>query len=543
MSNSKILVDQAEKDRALRDALIRKAALARREPSEFFNLVIREEHGNRDHIKCAPHQKVIFSFVSFYDRCVVRLPPGYSKSYTMATMSMWLIGKDPTARGAIISATQEQAIKPVAMVRDYIGQPNEFPELQLVFPGLKPSKNLHDAWTQTKLVVDRPAGIRDPSLIAIGLNGALPGARLSWILVDDILTEENTRTDEGRKSVKRWFNTTVLSRRDVKNSKVVVTNTAWHPDDLTFALEKAGWPTLSMTASGDITLINAPEYDSPHIRPSKKPGEVYRLTAHDHPTYDEKEIVPLWPTRFSKEVLDEFRKSMPSFEYQQLFENKPRSETDSRCKREWIESCKSKARDRGYYTTVLSYNGSNPTFTGVDLGVGMEAKHGRTALFTFEILPDNMRRILNIESGHWQGPEIIQRISSVTSRFNSIARVENNAAQKFILDFALEQNASLLVESHHTGMNKLNSDYGIECLFVELENGAWLIPNMPNGDMTPEISEFVEACMAYNPKDHTADILMAAWLAREEARAVGFGSSAQTRHEEMNSVIGNLFMR
>ena len=536
-------ITQIQKDQALVDGLIRKAAQARKNPADFFNFTIREEHGQRNHIKCLPHQIVLFEFAMFYERCVLRLPPGFSKTYTMACLGLWLLGKDPTARGAVISASQEQAIKPVGMIRDYISNPDEFPELRLVFPNLKPSSDPSSPWTQTKLVVARPAGIRDPSVIAIGLNGALPGARLSWILVDDILTEENTRTEEGRKAVKRWFSTTVLSRRDVKNSKVVVMNTVWDRDDLTFALEKGGWPTLTMSATGDITISNAPDFDTNQIRPSKKPGEIYRLTAHDKPTFDEDEKVPLWPEKFSIEVLDGFKKSMPSFEYKQLFENLPRDESDCRCKREWLDACKAKARERGYFNMLKQYEGNNPTFTGIDIGVGFKEAHGKSVLFTFEILPDNLRRIINIVAGHWDGPTIIHHISSVTTRFNSIARCETNSSQKFIMDFALEQNSSLLINAHQTGMNKLSSDFGVESMFVEIENGAWLIPNGPNGDMETEIEEFYNACLTYSPRDHTSDYLMAAWLAREEARHIGYGSATQSRHEDLQNLIGDLFSR
>jgi hypothetical protein len=402
---------------------------------------------------------------------------------------------------------------------------------------------MHDAWTQTKLVVDRPAGIRDASLVAIGLAGALPGARLSWILVDDILTEENTRTEEGRRMVKRWFDTTVLSRRDVKGSKIVVTNTAWHPDDLTYALEATGWPTLSMTADGDIAISNSPDFDSIEIRPSKKPGDVYRLAAHDREQYDHEEKIPLWPSRFSREVLDEFKRAMPAFEYDQLYSNKPRSESDSRCKLEWIELCKSKARERGVYSLAHNYNGSNLTVTGVDLGIGLDARHDKTAFFTFEILPDGYRKILDIQTGRWTGSEIIDRLCDITTRYNSICRVETNQGQAFLMQFAMERNASLLLRPHFTGTNKGHPEHGLEALFIELENGAWLIPNDPSGNMPEEVAAWCKECLWYTPKKHTADVLIATWLAREEARACGCGTPAQSRRETVDNIVGNIFAR
>jgi len=518
-----------ERDQLLLAGLLRRAAEGRRDPSAFFSFVMREEHGERRRIKATPHQRVLFSFVSHHDRCVVRMPPGFSKTYCMSALSMQLLGQDNTARGAVISSTQEQASKVVGIVRDYIGKPDQFPELRLVFPELRPSTDVHDPWTQVKLCVARPAGIRDPSLCAVGYGGALPGSRLSWILVDDILDEENTRTPHGRRAVKRWFDTTVLSRRDVRGSKIVVTNTAWHPDDLTYALEASGWPTLTMTAEGDIEVSNAdPGWDTPDIRPSRKPGEVYRLAAHDVGEVDADEAVPLWPTRFSADVLAEIKSSMPAFEYAQLYKIRPRSDEDARCKREWIERCKARAREAGVFGLVPKYDGEDATFTGVDLAVGQTDEHARTSFFTFRVMPNGVRVPLDIESGRWTGPEIVRRLADKTRRYNSIARVENNAAQEFLIQFALDQNAALLVRAHTTGRNKVHPEHGVEALFVEIENGAWLIPNDPSGNCPEPVQEWIDAMLYYKPPPaHTEDVLMACWFAREEARECGFGSVAR----------------
>lgn len=514
-----------ERDRLLLEAVVRRTVEARQDPAKCFSFVMREEHGERRRIKAAPHQRVLFSFVMHHPRSVVRMPPGFSKTYTMGLLSMFNLGQDPTARGVVISSTQEQAAKVVGMCRDYIGNPEQFPELRAVFPGLAPSANVHDAWTQTKLVVERPSGIRDASLVAVGYSGGvLPGSRLSWILVDDILDVENTATPNARRAVKRWFDTTVLSRRDVSGSKIVVTNTSWHPDDLTYALEASGWPTISMNALGDIELTNAdPEWDCPDIRPSRKPGEVYRLTAHDEGEFDTDETTPLWPTRFTADVLAEFKRTMPPAEWAQLYMNRARSDEDSRCKREWIERCKSLAREAGVHGLVDRYEGHRATFTGVDLGIGQEDEHARTAFFTFEVAENGRRRILDIEMGRWRGPEIVQRLADKTRIFNSIARVENNAAQEFLLQFALEQNAALLIRAHTTGRNKVHPEHGVEALFVEIQNGAWLIPNDPQGNCPAVVQEWVDSCLYYKASQHTPDVMMACWFAREEARECGFG--------------------
>lgn len=277
------------------EALLGEADAARKSVPRFFDFVMRHEKTNAP-LKCAPHQRLIFEFVAAHPRCVIRMPVGTSKTYMMSSLTMHLLGEDPTSRGCFVSATQEQAKKPVSMVRDYIDASQE---LRLVFPKLQKSSRKTDQWTQDTIVVARPAGIRDPSLRAVGLDGAIDGSRLNWIVVDDILNRENTSTKAARMKVREWFDTSVLSRIDPDGGRIVVTNTPWHLEDLTHGLEKAGWPTITIGVSGDIELSNCDDFDSVEIVPSAKQGEVYRLSAHNEPRNDRgcviENTVPLWP--------------------------------------------------------------------------------------------------------------------------------------------------------------------------------------------------------------------------------------------------------
>jgi len=382
-------------------------------------------------------------------------------------------------------------------------------------------------------------------------------------VVDDILDEENTRTPEGRKKVKRWFDTTVLTRRDVRNAKIVVTNTPWHHEDLTYALEEAGWPTLALDCDGNIVITNAPDWDTDEIRPSKdnkardesatlsrkellelERAEKFRLATHDPDPVDE---VTLWPDMFTRDVLDKIREAMAEFEFNQLYRMIPRSDEDALCKRDWIELCKAKARAEGIYGLTQSYRGANPTFTGVDLAVGRGDEHGFTALFTFEVLPDNRRRILDIEFGRWGGPVIVRKIAEKTEAYGSIARVENNAAQEFILQFTLDMDITVPIQAHHTGKNKADPTFGVISLFIELEHGAWLIPNDPAGRCENAVQKWIDECVYYRPPpQHTGDVLMASWFAREQAKECGFASTQQNKRSELSaggSIAANLLAR
>jgi hypothetical protein len=494
----------------------------------------------------------------------------------MATLSMFNLGLDCTERGAIISSTAEQASKPLGMVRDYIAnKDNQHPELRLVFPELQQSPHEDDPWTQTKIVVKRPSGIRDPSLKAVGVGGALPGSRLRWINVDDILDEENTRNHDGRSRVNGWFMSTVLSRADAKDSRLCVTNTPWHREDLTYKLEEAGFPTLEMNIEGQVSITNT-DWDTDEVRPSYAiRGSVCRLASHDSESYgapeairlraddpleekgehilfegnaslgrpvepfDVAESIPLWPERYDREVIDkkkvDYKNSM--HEYNRLFMLRTRSEEGARVQKEWIERAKLLGRTLGMYHFVSEYLGPNLTVTGVDLAVSRKKGSDFTCFVTVELVPNitfdlredgvvrsitlrNARRILEVDIGRWKGRTIVDKLIDKCKRYNSIARVETNAAQDFLRQWTIDEDTSVPVKAHNTGRNKIDPRYGVESVFVELENGAWIFPSDIGGAAPEALQVVIDDCLYYNPTAHTGDGLMATWLAREQIRAI-----------------------
>jgi hypothetical protein len=553
--------ESGTRDRRVLRALLGRAERARKDLTRFFDFVMKEEktHGR---LRAAAHQRVLFDFVFFHQRSVVRMPVGFTKTFCMASITLYLIGTDPTERGAVISASREQAEKPLSMVQDYIeDESDQFAELHLTFPELRPSRRVKDPWTQHKLVVDRPPGIRDPSLVAVGEGGKLPGARLSWIIVDDVLNEENTRTPAARAKVKRWFDSTVVSRKDVEGSRIVVTNTPWDPDDLTYALEKAGWPTITMSIDGTITIANAPDWDSDEIRPSLlSRGDTYRLAAHDSAEYgaplarydanarewvaaregdagaaprDVEERIPLWPEVYPETKIEQIRSEYAgaTSELNQLYYCRTRTD-DDKVREVHVEKCKRLAVRAGVHRLVKEYRGPWPVVTGVDLAIGQEEKHDRTAFFTFacvgELVIDdklyrNLRLILDVDVGRYRGRAIVDKVIEKTTKYGSIARVETNAAQDYLRQWVLDVDVAVPIRAHATGVNKHQRVHGVAGVFLELENGAWLIPTDPDTNLCPEgVQTWIEDILDYKPPPaHTGDALMASWLARAEARALG----------------------
>jgi hypothetical protein len=538
--------------------LLRQAELARSDPAELFPLVMRDEETNAP-LVLVPHQRLRFSFIHDHDISVVRNPTGTGKTFDIVDLILQILGETPNARIAVISSAEGQASKVVQAVAKYIEQS---PELKLAFPELRPSSREGDPWTQTAITVERTSRARDPSLIACGYGGKLPGSRLTHVILDDMLNAENTGTAEGRQKLNKWVHSTVLTRRGNTDMKVIVTNVPWHPGeqsvesgdatdsgDLTFHLAKLGWPVLNMDIRGDVWFENT-EWDSPLIRPTDNHRAndergVHRLTEHDDPKYarmvgielprdtyewrDEDDRVPLWPEVKPNPIIEKIRKETTSLAFEQNQMVRVRSDTSSAVKDAWIEACKKAARDwkpipiRSTWAPGIPWSEPYPTVTGVDPAFSRKKTSDQCSIFTFAVYPNGYRRILSVRFGRWSPVMVINNIIEEIVRFNSICYVESNAAQVTLRDWALERNRSLPVRALMTTGEKWDFESGIESVLAELENAAWLIPN-DGGAVEPEVAEAVRQALFFtrNRKQHTGDVLMSWWIARQGAKKCGF---------------------
>lgn len=517
-------------------ALGARFAKARKSPVAFFDATMTSEH-TQERIKAEPHQRVLLDFIHHHPRAVVILPPGVSKTFSSATYGMWMAGNDATTRGLLVSATQEQASKPLALIRDHI-EGNA--RVKGVFPTLRRSPRKKDKWTGTALTVARPMGIRDPTFRAVGYQSkAIPGARVNFILVDDLLNDENTSTPDARAKMFNWFFMIVRSRLDPgPHSKVVFCNTVYHPEDLAHKLWKeVGWPTIRMTIEGDVYVYNAREDWDPkyavvndngklELRDELRPANdnetdtsaAHRLIGNDP---DPTNATPLWPKRFPRAEIDALRRELHPIIFNRLYMADCRDDDTAWCKQDWVDRCLRKARDLGHFTLRPSWTGA-PAFTGLDLAVGKSEKNDWTCFFTFTILPDGTRLILDIDYGRWDMPFIVQKAISKHELYGSVIRVETNGSQDFMRQAMLDKDKVLPVRGHTTTHEgKAHPTYGVHALFNEFFNTAWAIPNMPGRPLDSRIVRFIQECLYYSPDEHTGDVLMASYFAREQARAWG----------------------
>jgi len=445
--------------------------LARRDPNVFVPMILRDEETGA-YVKQAPYHSAWQQLVTDHKRTVLwsHVESGKTQQVTIARV-IWELGCDTSLRIALVSNTGTQATKMLRSISQYI---TDSAEVKRIFPDLKPGVQ----WTSEAITVERDTPAKDPSIQATGMHGNILGARLDFLIMDDVLDYENTRTDYQRAEALRWIESTLFGRL-TRRARVVFIGNAWHRNDAMHMLaQRAGWHAVKFTVADPVTMESN------------------------------------WPERWDKERIIDKKQELGPLEFARQMMCEPRADGQSRFLSTDIERCLDRGRGTKFVYNADTVDGT--IITGVDLAVSKKSDAAMTVLFTIAILQSGDRRVLNINAGRWTAQEIISQLEDTYHRFGGHIFVESNAAQKFIVQLA--QDKDLPVRPFHTGKNKTHPTYGVESLSAEFARGQRIIPCNYDGSMEKSVREWVDEILYYDPVSHTGDRLMASWIAREGAR-------------------------
>lgn len=539
------MLDADEVRRLASAAIQGHARIAREDFNEFARFVIRDETTRKPIKQAWMHEEWDYLRHEFKRLVIIaHVEAGKTVQFSSA-VPLHVLGRNPNKRIAVISRTQGQAAKVIRTCAQYI-EGKVGPELHYTFPGLRPGTK----WTDTQLFVDRDPGIREPSLQALGIGGAIMGARIDLVILDDVLDSKNTRTQDQRDQVYNWFFQNVDNRLSADGQIVFIGN-AWHPDDLYCRLERLGWPTYRFPVLVDAEL--AERYPEQRQRVGK----------------------PTWPERWPISRIEQKRKGpppLPPIEFARAYMCISRDDADARFKREWIEACLERGDGIRHYSDletmvracmderiaeieakqVEDALWADDPSDGIDYGVrvytGVDLSTGRndgdlSCLFTIGVWPNGDRQVLNVESGRWQVDEICRRIINVHRRWGGLFLVENNAAQDYIVQI-ISKETTVPVFPFTTGRQKADPELGVEVLAGELANEKWIIPSRNGEAIDHDVAEWIKEMLFYkpDPRAHTGDRLMASWFARtlayrherKQKDSVGFmvlGSDIEAIHD------------
>lgn len=448
--------------------------LARTNMRAFFSYVMRDE-ATGGAVDMTPMHEAWHDLAEKYDRLIIWSFMECGKTFELSIARvLWILGRYPSLRGAIVSNTTGQAAKIARTIAQYIERSTELHE---VFPDLRPDQSM--PWNTEQLTVRRPYISKDPTVQVLGIGSNIQGARLDFVILDDVLNHENTRTQGMRDGVWDWYHHTIPGRV-TERGRILCVGNVWNKDDLLHRL----------------------------CRNPLWHGFKFPLVLPDGSS--------AWPKRWPPARIEKRRIELGPIEWQIQMLCTAIDDSASRFRRAWIEKCLARGEGKDVAYAIREIPPGCKVYIGNDLGVGRKITNDQTVFFALMIHPNGDREVLCIEAGRWLADKIMGKVVELHARFHGILIIENVAAQDYLVQL-LQGAVAVPIKPFTTGKNKVDPTFGLEAMGAELAAGKWIIPNR-NGVCDPEVQEWINEMLSYSPAAHTGDRLMASWFAKEGER-------------------------
>ena len=178
------------------------------------------------------------------NRLMVFLPPRSSKSVICSKLfPAWYIGRNPSHEIMSVSHSDQLASDFGRSVRDIVNSE----DYSKIFNGIRLRSDVKAAgkWKTNK----------NGSYYAAGVRSQIAGRGAHIALLDDVMSEEDAISENGRRYIKEWY-PSGLRTRVMPNGAIIIINTRYHYDDI------CGWllkqqEEVEMTNQWDVIRIPA----------------------------------------------------------------------------------------------------------------------------------------------------------------------------------------------------------------------------------------------------------------------------------------------
>jgi len=328
---------------------------------------------------------------------LILIPRGHLKS-TLVTIgySVQQIVKNPNIRILILNATWQMAVDFLTEIKRHLTQNQLLIDL---FGNIADSP---PEWSQDRITVKRTnMNIKGPTVWATGIESNLTGSHPDLIILDDVVSRDNTQSREMiEKVILRYKDSLDLLE---PGGQLIVIGTRWTDSDFySWILEKEN----NISESYDIFLKQS------------YTGDLY-LGEDFH---------PLWGEKFNRKELQDRQREKGWYEFSAQYQNNPVPDEDADFKKEWFQ-----------YYHVEEYRGAkmNSVLT-IDPAISLKKEADFTAMAVTAI--DQFRNLFvkDLVRGHWKPSNIIDMIFYLFELWHPHAVLVETVSYQKALAYALQ---------------------------------------------------------------------------------------------------------
>ncbi len=472
----------------------------------------------------------------------IALPRGHGKStHLSVAYPLWEIGKNHNSRILLVSNSAEISRRYMTEITGHIERNQKYqlwskaidPKGIGVAPKMKSRQAREEHWASDSIIINRDdIKLKDPTINAVGLFGSIISRRADIVIVDDLVDQQNSSTEEQRQKIKDWVYTTLMPVL-VPGGRFIYLGNTWHMDDLISNLLKD--PQFDVRKRVPAIIHEASRQDlweewaniqlDESLTVAEKKDKAGKFYADRQKEMSEG-IEVLWPERYPYPDLYMMRVANP-YAFARMYQCDPSIRPNQKFLESDIEKAIRKGRDMVLQDEPRSNYETAYTASGLDLAISQKAWSDDTAFVSLDRVKSDCGEvktgdyiIRNIERGKFLPKEVVDRVSRHYYAVNPIGiRVESVAYQEsLILDLG---ERGIPVRSYKTGAEKNDPDIGVNSLAVLLSQGKLVLPYSNKDARTRQlVTQLINEMRAY-PEGHSGDSLMALWFAFSEIREYG----------------------
>lgn len=279
-------------------------------------------------------------------RLINNWPPRHGKTMLLTTFAAWFLGRNPDARIIVGCYNSDLAMRFSRAVRRLVASER----FAATFPGIALAADSQAA--QGWELAGRQGGLR-----AVGVGAGITGYGGDLIIIDDpVRSRQDAESDAFRRRTWDWYRSDLYTRLE-PGGRIICNQTRWHEDDLTGRLLEAevqdpdadAWEHLALPAIGDVEGVET----------------------------------ALWPERWPLERLRGIRATLGSYDWEALYQGRPRPAQGALFKREWFGDALADAAPEGLHW-VWAWDLAVSTKASSDYTAGVKGALDRNGVFWIE---------------------------------------------------------------------------------------------------------------------------------------------------------------